>query len=188
MGNIADALAALKSTLEKYRKNKTLVPPDQLAGKYKVPFEKLKAQLKEEAGEYLKAYSLDGLLVKNDDSEHYRLFSEAVHQIFSDETIMKQAGTALYRDFSLEEFKQVAEQLRRKVYYEAWLPYFCCYTCLYATPECFADDNPQTPRIYNSLVDKFWDDDADKWITDKGAEEPAALIYIQKERKQHEQE
>lgn len=183
-----DTLTALMATLEKYRKNKTLVPPDQLAGKYKIPFEKLKTQLKEEAGEYLKAYSLEGLQVKKEDSEYYREFAEVVNQIFSDRSIMKQAGTALFKNFSMEEFKQLSEQLRSRVYTEAYTPYFQNYTCLYATEACFNEDNPQSPRIYNSLVDKFWDERTGKWISDKEAGAPVAMIYYQRERKQHEQE
>lgn len=177
MGNAAEAQERLAATLEKYRKNKTLVPPEDLAGKYKVPFMALVKQLQEEIEEYLKAYSLEGLQVAND--EHLNEFVEAANQIFSDPEMRRQAGKAAFKEYDMSKIKQIAEQLKRRLYHEVWLPYFMRHTCLYATESCFAEDNPQTPRIYNSLVDKFWDDKKDMWIADPAGKAPALLIYIQ---------
>ena len=183
MENKSETFAKFAATLEKYRKNKTMVPPDQLAGKYKAPFEKLKAQLKAELEAYLKEHSLEGLQVKADDKERFEPFAEAVNQIFSDAGMTRQIGKAAYEEYDLDKVQELADQLKRRVYDEAWLPYFQSYTCLYATEACLNQGNPQSPRIYNSLVDKFWDDNADKWIEDKTAERPTVLIYFQKGEK-----
>ena len=43
------------------------MPPEELAGKYKKPFEKLKQQLKEELEEYLRLFVLEDLKVIDDD-------------------------------------------------------------------------------------------------------------------------
>ena len=51
------------------------MPPEELAGKYKKPFEKLKQQLKEELEEYLRLFILDGLRFR-DDEEGKQLVDE----------------------------------------------------------------------------------------------------------------
>ena len=163
-------------SLEKYKKNKTLVSPEDLAGKYKVPFQKLKAQLLDELSEYLKAYSLEGLKVIQDNNSEK--FAEAVNRIYLDTGIGKRVGKAVFKDFDLEQVKQLAEELRLRIYNEAWVPYFQKYTCLYLTEECLAEENPQTPRIYNSLVDKFWNVSTGEWIAET-TREPVLLMYIQ---------
>lgn len=163
-------------SLDKYKKNKTLVSPEDLAGKYKVPFQKLKAQLASELSEYLKAYSLEGLKVIQDNN--LERFTEAVDRIYIDTGIGKRVGKAAFKDFDLEQVKQLAEELRSKVYEQAWVPYFQRYTCLYLTEECLSEENPQTPRVYNSLVDKFFNVSTGEWITET-TREPAILMYVQ---------
>lgn len=66
MGKADEALKKAALTLEKYRKNKTLVAPEDLKGKYKVPFQKLKHQLAEELGEYLRQYCLAGFIIQKE--------------------------------------------------------------------------------------------------------------------------
>ena len=100
-------------TLEKYRKNKTLVPPEELAGKYKKPFEKLKQQLKKELEEYLRLFILDGLRFRNDD-EGKQLIDE-INRAFKEGQIGKRMGRAAFREFDLEKIKQIAQEHRRKV-------------------------------------------------------------------------
>lgn len=154
---------SLAITLEKYRKNKTLVPAADLAGKYKVPFEKLKAQLKEELETYLTWYSLQGLAIAKDEEVSLKEFEEAVNRILSDPDIGKRAGKAAFKEFDIQQIKQIAEELRNKIYNEAWVPYFHKHTGLYVTAESFNLINPQSPRIYNYLVDKFWNEETGEW-------------------------
>ena len=177
MEKSTDLLKKMAVTLDKYKKNKTLVSPEDLAGKYRVPFENLKNQLKKELQEFLKTYSLEQLeLIEGDE---LREFVAAAERIFKTTDLGKRAGRAAFQEFDITKVKQCAEELRIRIHNEAWLPYFHKFTCLYATPECFVPDNPQTPRIYNSLVDKFWDEDIKEWISDEGDKVPAALIYFQ---------
>lgn len=170
-----EILEKVAISLEKYKKNKTLVSPEDLAGKYKAPFQKLKAQLASELSEYLKAYSLDGLKVVQDNN--LEGFTEVVNRIYIDTGMGKRVGKAAFKDFDLEQVKQLAEELRSNVYEQAWVPYFQRYTCLYLTEECLADKNPQAPRIYNSLVDKFFNVSTGEWITETTREQ-ATLMYI----------
>ena len=151
--------------LEKYKKNKTLVSPEDLVGKYKVPFQKLKAQLKEDLEAYLMAYSLENLILVQD--EYLEEFVAAVNRIFSDTGMGRRIGMAAFREFDLEKVKYLAEELRGRIYNEAWVPYFQKHICLYITEGCLAEDNPQSPRIYNSLVDMFWNEEKSEWIKEE---------------------
>ena len=162
-------------TLEKYKKNKTLVSPEELAGKYKVPFEKLKKQLADELSEFLKAYSLEQLILSADESGRFEEFVKNVERVFAESNMGKRVGQAAFEHFDMGQVQQLAEEFRIRVYNEAWVPYFQQHIYLYATGECFAD-NPQTPRIYNSLVDKFWDEKNEEWIEDKSTVVPASLF------------
>lgn len=180
----AELLKKSAITLEKYKKNKTLVSPEDLAGKYKVPFEKLKAQLADELSEYLKEYSLEQLILSKDDRGCFEEFAESVNRIFAESDMSKRIGIAAFEHFDLGQVKQLAEELRIRIYNEAWVPYFQKHICLYTLAECFAEDNPQKPRLYNSLVEKFWDEESGEWIEDKAAPVPALLFYIQASRKE----
>lgn len=172
-------------TLEKYRKNKTLVPPEDLAGKYKVPFQNLKRKLADEISCFIKAYILEGLQF-SDDNTCFEGFARDVDRIFKDSGIGKRAGMAVFKDFDMAQVERIAEELRVRVYEEAWVPYFQKHVCLYADARCFLEDNPQTPRIYNSLVDMFWDEQAGQWVKDETACKPAVLVFIQEDRNEQE--
>ena len=177
MEKSTELLKKVAVTLDKYKKNKTLVSPEDLAGKYKVPFEKLKIQLKKELSEYLKTYSLEDLeLVEGKELQE---FIKTAERIFETTDIGRQVGHAAFKEFDIEKVKQCAEALKLEIHNKTWIPYFQKFTCLYATPECFVPENPQTPRVYNSLVDKFWDEDIKEWISDKAVNKPVALIYFQ---------
>jgi len=171
-----EILEKVAISLEKYKKNKTLVSPEDLAGKYKAPFQKLKAQLASELSEYLKAYSLEELKVIQDNNG-FKEFTEAVNRIYAESGMGKRVGKAAFKDFDLEQVKNLAEELRLRIYNEAWVPYFQRHTCLYLTEACLADTNPQSPRIYNSLVDMFWNVSTGEWIKE-ATREPATLMYI----------
>lgn len=150
-----------------------------MAGKYKVPFQKLKKQLADELSEYLKAYSLEDLRVATDNSVGFKEFADTVNQIFKEGDIGCRVGKAAFQEFDLEQVKQLAEELKNRIYNEAYVPYFHKHTCLYTTQECFSEVNPLIPRIYNSLVDKFFDEETGTWKEDETAKESAILIYIQ---------
>lgn len=187
MEKAAEILKKAAITLEKYKKNKTLVSPEDLAGKYKVPFEKLKAQLKQELTAYLAAHTLGELVFVQDNKGYLEEFIKANDRIFKESNTGKLVGKAAFKEYDLEKVKQLAEALRIRVYNEAWVPYFTKHICLYLTDGCLAEENPQTPRIYNSLVDMFWDARNSEWIKDDAAKQPAILVYIQEKTQEGEQ-
>lgn len=180
MDKANELLQKVETSLEKYRKNKTLVSPEDLAGKYKVPFEKLREQLREELADYVRACALKDLVLVRD--EHFDAFSEAVSQIWKESNMGKQIGEAAFKDMSLEKIQNLASAFRFSVIALAWHPYFNKHTCLRATAECFDEDSSTVPKIYNSLVDKFWNENTGEWEKVECAFEPALLIYIQEDQ------
>lgn len=171
-------------TLEKYRKNKTLVPPKELAGKYKKPFEKLKQQLKEELEEYLRLFILDGLRIR-DDEEGQQVMAD-INQTFKEAQIGRQVGRAAFREFDLEKIRRIAQEYRWKVE-EIYKTYVDRHTCLYAAWPSWDPDNPQPPLIYNDIVNMFYDEESGKWISKEKPPGAAILIFIKGENKTTEQ-
>ena len=184
MEKAAQILEKLEVTLDKYKKNKTLVSPADLAGKYKQPFEKLKAQLKEELEILFMACVIEPLPVVSDSNGWLKEYTATVNKILSEGNAGKLIGHAAFQEYDLEKVKLILEKLQIQVYNEAWLPYFQKHICLYLTEGCLAEDNPQTPRIYNSLVDKFWDEGTGEWIKDNAAKGDAILIYMHGDKAQ----
>lgn len=174
MENAREALKTLGFTLDKYRLNKTKVPKAELEGRYKVPFQKLKERLKGEAEAYLKAYALSGIKVSREDGGW---FLDAANKGFVEGKVGERAGRALFTDFSLQGFQAVADGWRQQIQ-ELYAEYLSRHGCLYVAEGCFGLDNPQTPLIYNDIVDKFYDDAADRWINREKPPGAAILIFI----------
>lgn len=171
-----EALKKAERSLERYRKNKTMVHPEELEGKYKKPFEKLKKQLKEELEEYLRFFVLDGLQIRND--EEGRQVIAEINLAFKEMKIGKRVRRAAFKDFDLGKIMMIAQEYRQivELIYKA---YFDRHTCLYV-PACSWDpDNPKPPLIYNDIVDKFWDDETNKWLDRERPPGDAILIFIE---------
>lgn len=164
------------------------MPPEELAGKYKKSFEKLKQKLREDLAEYLRIFILDGLQIR-DDSEGQQVITD-INNAFKEAQIGCQIGKAAFRDFDLEEIKRIAQEHRQKVE-KIYKAYFDRHTCLYAAGYSCNPDNPQPPLIYNDIVDKFYDESADRWISRDKPLGVAILIFIKEnkiiEEDKHEQ-
>lgn len=170
--------AEVEKTLEKYRKNKTLVAPEDLEGKYKVPFEKLKQQLKTELEEYLYAFfHFEQLTIRQDDKG--KRFIEQINQTINGSDYGKRVGWAVFKEFDLEQAERITEAEGHRIFEGIYTEYFNKYTCARAPAECWDIENPKTPRIYNDLVDKYYDEATGRWITDEAeSKKPAILIFV----------
>lgn len=171
-------------TFEKYRKNKTLVSPEDLAGKYRVPFQRLKHQLADELSDYLMAYCLEGLELAQDNKGYFDAFIASVNRIIQESIIGRRVGQAVFNSLDMAQVYQIAEELRIKIYNEAWVPLFQKHMCLEVTEGCFSDNDPLIPRIYNSLVDMFWNEKTGEWVKDDAPRKPAMFIYISENREE----
>ena len=117
--NADEALKQAALTLEKYRKNKTMVAPEDLQGKYKIPYAKLKKQLADELTAYLKTHCLSGMSGK----PVSEAFIEEVNQTYASEHIGEKVGKAAYQDFDLQEIQSIAERFRLRTE-EIWRKHF----------------------------------------------------------------
>lgn len=171
--NIEDLLAKLKLNKEK-------VPLDVLITKYKAGYEKLTGQIKERGIEIIRpiAAGLPELLkdckIKR---EYIDEFVAAFDRVYEAGGYAKKIGTALYKHYSMEEARKIAEEINQQ-YQEELLKIFHQKTCLYAAGPCWIEDNPETPLIYNDFVDKFWSEETGEWITREKPPGDAILIFI----------
>lgn len=175
MRNDAEALQTLRLTLEKYKKNLTLVPKSDLEGRYKAPFEKLKEQIKSELQEYLRQSVFYDIQIAADDAEAE---AQKINEMYKDMNLAKRIGTAAYKNCDIDEIIGIACELREAVL-RLYGKYLDKHTCLYAQAACFDAEAPQTPLIYNDVLNKFWDTQRCEWREARQEErKPAALIYI----------
>lgn len=91
----------------------------------------------------------------------------------------KRIGEAAFKDMNLSKIKWLANDFREQVAQEAWGSYFDKHTCLRATAECFTEEGVAVPKIYNTLMDKYWNEKTGEWEKVDCDFEPALLIYIQ---------
>lgn len=163
----------LENTLSKYKNNKEKVPAADLAGKYRQAFDKLKTQLKDATNDYLIQITVaDFQILERDGDEVIKQFQ----RVIDDFEAGKKAGRAIFKNYSIQELERIGAELKAKLN-EAWIPYFHKHTCLYITEPCFADP-PQTPAIYNDLVDKFFNLETNEWEQREKPEGQAVLMFI----------
>lgn len=170
----------LTALLEKLRKNKENVPLEVLKTKYKDAYEKLIKTIKTEGQALIESIAakppewLAGQKVRQEDADE---IVKIFNGIYDEGGYAKKIGTALYKHYSAGEARQLAEEVSRK-YQEALLGLFNSKTCLYTTAENWDPENPVTPRIYNTLVDKFWSEEKGEWITEDKPPGTALLLFI----------
>lgn len=107
-------------TFEKYQKNKTMVPMEDLKGKYRVPYQKLKKQLADEVEAYIKAYCFGDMIVQYDDAG---VFVEKVETLYQEQQFGKRIGAAVFKHLDLDEMQALVDELRTMVWplYEEYL-------------------------------------------------------------------
>lgn len=161
MEKAQEIMKTLESTMKKYHANKTKVSEADLAGKYKVSFQKLKCQLKAEASAYLAAYCLSDFPILKSDSGK---LAAAVERSIRENQVPKRAGRAVFRNFSLQELQEIAMEQRQRIQ-ELYAAYFKQHICLYITESSLNPDDPHPPLIYNDLTGEFWSDESGGWTS-----------------------
>jgi len=86
------------------------------------------------------------------------------------------AAQAASKRFDAGEVRQIARE-GREAAKTALYEYIGPYTCLYAVPECFDQEHPKTPELYNRLVDRFWNYETGEWEKREHAQ-TAMLISV----------
>lgn len=106
MKNPDEALKKAELTLEKYKKNKTLVSPEDLAGKYKVSFQNLKNELADDLKTFIRAYCFIGIRIKDKDDP----IVQRIQKSFDDNQIGKRVSHAAFTNFDMEEVKRIVSE------------------------------------------------------------------------------
>ena len=177
----------LRELLEKLRRNKEKIPLATLKTRYKAAYEKLIADIKTEA----EALFLPAAMTFPDWIDKRRIkaayadqIAEAFNKAYRDGGYAHRIGQALYKRYSAEELLQLAAEFN-KGFQAAVIEIFHRATCLYTTAENWNPENPVIPRIYNDLVDKFYDEEAGEWRDPKpGEHENTLLIFIKGDKEE----
>ena len=144
----------LKSLLETLRKNDENVPKELLQTKYKKPYRELKDSIKEVADRISGNRLREGIVIKTDEAG--KVLVGQIQTILNQKRNAgagKELGRALYKEYSLEKFLQIVEEIRTAIW-NLWIPYWQEHCCLCAAPECFEENGPP-PKIYNDLTKEF---------------------------------
>lgn len=171
----------LKDLIDKLRRNKEKIPLKVLKTRYGAAYGKLVEDIKASAKAYLlpTAAALSPWLAgKRVKAEYADRIVEAFNGLYASGDYAHRIGQALFKRYSIVEARQLAEELNRS-FQAAIEGIFEQATCLYTTAENWNPENPVIPRIYNDLVDKFYDDATKQWTDPQpGEKENALLIFI----------
>ncbi len=170
----------LYNLLQKLKRNKEKVPISVLKTRYKTSYEKLIAEIEAEAIEAVMIPTavalpkwIEGQKVRAD---HILKIGEIFDQIYREGEYSKKIGKALMEHYSIEEVQELSKEINKK-FHDELSNYFCQNICLYTTAENWDPDSELIPRIYNDLVDKFWDEEKG-WISQDRPSGNALLIFI----------
>lgn len=153
-----DGIEDLKKSVERLRKNRKNVPLETLKTKYKTAYEELLTRIRDQATEILNRETMNGIRIRKADKDVLDQIQAAVDE----GEFAKEAGKALFKDFSVDKFVEIVENARAAAM-TVWIPYWQNFCCVYAAPECFEEPFPQ-PKIYNELTDEFLvDEEKNLW-------------------------
>ena len=170
----------LEQLVQKLKMNREKVPHKILETKYKQAYESLKYEIKTETEKIMHdtlLFGIEELGIKEVKKEYAQDIENICLRVYKNGDYAARIRKALYRDYSVEEFKHIVDDGSRKLTDEIY-KYFHTKTCLYCTRDCFNNQDPKTPRIYNDLTGRFWDDEAGGWIREDLPDEKAILIFI----------
>lgn len=172
-----EALQALSRTIEKYRKNRTMVPKTDLLGKYIVPYTKLRDQLREDIKVYLASTVWPDIYVFENDFDN---FVKSFEKIIKDLDAEHRLSEAAYERYDITEIQSIACELREAIL-RLYKAYVDKYTCLYAKDECWDVEKPCDPLIYNDIRNQFWDKRMGWRDPLPGEAGPAIKIYVRRQ-------
>ena len=147
-GNLQRLLSTLKINRER-------VPLETLKSVYRVPYEELKAQIRENVQEFVLLVACHHLLINPDYSAEEQ--TAVVQAVIEHSRIPKEISKSLTRDYDVAKIHQMAMKLREEIEAALW-PYINRETCLVADLE----ELEKTPVIYNTLTRQIYQDGV--WI------------------------
>lgn len=112
-----DKAENIETLLARLKLNKEKVPLDILKTKYKAGYEKLTALIKEQAIEIIRPIAteppewLKDCRVKKEYGDE---IAEAFNRMYEAGGYAKKIGTALYKHYSIEEARKIAEEINKQ--------------------------------------------------------------------------
>lgn len=144
-----DGIEELKKNVERLKKNRENVPIETLKTKYKKGYTELLETIRDQATGILNRETMNGIQIRKADKDVLDRIQEAVVK----GQFAKQAGKALFKEYSVEKFVEIVENARAEAM-AVWIPYWQGFCCIYATPESWEEPFPP-PKIYNELTEEF---------------------------------
>ena len=144
MTDIYERGSSLQKLLSTLKLNRERVPLETLKSVYRIPYEELKAQIRESVQEFVLLVACHHLLI----NPNFSLDEQtAVVQAAIDRSRMpKEIGKSLTRDYDVSKIHRMALKLREEIEAALW-PYIDRETCLVAD----LADIEKTPVIYNTF-------------------------------------
>lgn len=111
----------LNQTMSRYNKNKTMISPEDLNGRYKKLFQKLKDQLMHEVVSYLHPFLIKGIHIYG--SEEGKALVDKINSSLSESGFYQAVGAAIYKDFDIEKAVRLTEEQNLKIRNDFYEPY-----------------------------------------------------------------
>ena len=146
--NLGSSLQKLLSTL---KLNRERVPLETLKSVYHVPYEELKAQIRESVQEFVLLVACRHLLINPEFSLEEQ--TAVVQDAIDHSRIPKEIGRSITRDYDVPKIHRMALKLREEIETALW-PYIDRETCLVAD----LADIEKPPVIYNTLTRQVYQD------------------------------
>ena len=103
-----DGIEELKKNVERLKKNRENVPIETLKTKYKKGYTELLETIRDQATGILNQESMNGIQIRKADKDVLDRIQEAVVK----GQFAKQAGKALFKEYSVEKFVEIVEKAR----------------------------------------------------------------------------
>ena len=155
MSDIYTLGGSLQRLLSTLKINRERMPLETLKSVYRVPYEELKAQIRENVQEFVLLVACHHLLINPDYSAEEQ--TAVVQTVIEHSRIPKEISKSMTRDYDVAKIHQMAMKLREEIEAALW-PYINRETCLVADLE----ELEKTPVIYNTLTRQIYQDGV--WI------------------------
>ena len=151
MTDIYERGSSLQKLLSTLKLNRERVPLETLKSVYRVPYEELKAQIRESVQEFVLLVACRHLLINPDFSLDEQ--TAVVQDAIDHSRIPKEIGRSITRDYDVPKIHRMALKLREEIETALW-PYIDRETCLVAD----LADIEKPPVIYNTLTRQVYQD------------------------------
>lgn len=175
----------LEKLIHKLKVNEESLSVLELKTTYRKAYDRLLAEIQAEANKELRPVALNppvclsGAFVSQEDAAE---MGSIFQRCCDSGSYRQKIWIALYKHYSVQEAASIAEELNRK-FQAALEDLFQKRTCLYTTAANWNEQNPVIPKLYNSLVDKFWDEERRAWVDKEKPPGAALLIFANGEMK-----